>query len=169
MLFWPMMFHNTDKKLVTEIHHKSCFSGKIHFYDGKTFVLIIFLINNFLGTTKFGGNKRYWRGHCTQLRPVATGLLMRHEHVDTTITFSRRCKSLGRIDKKLACQVNQSEKYWKSLLQRLASVIKFIADRWSRIGVESRWWKRWIAQKQIFLKRRCDASGDRFCNSFKNR
>jgi len=29
----------------------------------------------------------------------------------------------------LACQVNQSEQYWKSLPQRLASVIKSIADR----------------------------------------
>jgi len=51
------------------------------------------------------------------------------KHVDSTITFSRRFKSLGRIDTELACQVNQSEQYWISLLQRLVSVIKFIADR----------------------------------------
>ena len=46
-----------------------------------------------------------------------------------TITFSRRCKSFGRIDTELASQANQYEQYWKSLLQRLVSVIKFIADR----------------------------------------
>ena len=51
------------------------------------------------------------------------------KHVDTTITFSRRCKSFGRIDTELASQANQYEQYWKSLLQRLVSVIKFIADR----------------------------------------
>ena len=43
--------------------------------------------------------------------------------------FIRRCKSLGTIDMELACQVNQCEQYWKSLLQRLVSVVKLIAKR----------------------------------------
>jgi len=79
------------------------------------------------------GRTKNIEGALTPILPVATGLLKRHEqsmkHVDNTVTFSRRCKSLGRIDTELACQVNQSEKYWKSLLQRLVSVINFIADQ----------------------------------------
>jgi len=39
--------------------------------------------------------------------------LRRHEqsmgHINATIAFSPRCKSLGRIDNELACQVNQCE------------------------------------------------------------
>jgi len=55
------------------------------------------------------------------------------KHVDATITFSRRCKSLERIDTELAYKVNQQEQYWKPLLQRLVYVVKFAADRGWRL------------------------------------
>jgi len=52
------------------------------------------------------------------------------EHKDPTITFSCRCNwSLWRIDTELAGQVSQCQQYWKSLLQRLVSVLKFNAER----------------------------------------
>jgi len=43
--------------------------------------------------------------------------------------FIRRCKSLGTIDMELACQVNQCEQYWKSLLPATFGFCQFIAER----------------------------------------
>jgi len=113
------------------------FSGKNTFSGGQDFGSYYIFNKNFSGYNKILREQKILRGALTPTFPVAMGLLRRHEksmkHVHTTVTFSRRCKSLGRIDTELACQVNQSEKYWKSLLQRLPSVIKFFC--WLRIGV----------------------------------
>jgi len=76
------------------------------------------------------------------------------EHIAATVTFSCRCKSLGRTDTELAGQVNQCEKYWKSLLPATFSFCHKVYC-WARTGVQRRWWKRWIAQKffsKIFSK-----------------
>jgi len=51
------------------------------------------------------------------------------EHIDAMITFNRRLKLAGRMDTKLAQQIQQQEQYWKSVLERAVSVIKFIAER----------------------------------------
>lgn len=51
------------------------------------------------------------------------------EHIDAVIAFNRRLKVAGRIDIKVAQQSEQVEKYWKSVLKRSVSVIKFIAER----------------------------------------
>jgi len=67
----------------------------------------------------------------------------------------------------------------ETLLQRLVSFVKFIADRglaWrlkemmKTLGRPETFSKKNFKTffKQIFKKRRCDASGDRFCNSFTN-
>jgi len=45
------------------------------------------------------------------------------EHKHATITFSGRCNI------ELASEVSQCQQYWKSLLQRLLSVVKFITER----------------------------------------
>ena len=102
----------------------------------------------------------------------ATGSMLRShkqsvEHRDATITFSRRCNwSLWRIDTEQAGQVNQPQQYWKSLLQSLISVSKFIAERLEMMNTLDR---PETFYKQNFIKRKCDASGDRFCNSFTSR
>lgn len=51
------------------------------------------------------------------------------EHIDALIAFNCRLKVAGRMDTKLARQVEQLEQYWKSVLKRAVSVIKFIAER----------------------------------------
>jgi len=92
------------------------------------------------------------------------------EHVFATITFRRKCKSLGRIHMELVSQVNQCEKIENRFcLQRLVSVIKFMAEgrlafRGDNENVEL---PRTFFSKK-FSKKRCD-SGDLFCNSFTNR
>jgi len=88
------------------------------------------------------------------------------KHLDTMVMFNRRCKSLGRIDTEIACQVNQYEEYWKSLLQRLVSVIKSIADRGLAFRADDE--NVGSPKSKFSKKRRCDASGDLFCNSFTN-
>ena len=51
------------------------------------------------------------------------------EHIDAIDQFSRTLKLAGRIDTKVAQEIQQQEQYWKSVLQRAVSVIKFIAER----------------------------------------
>lgn len=51
------------------------------------------------------------------------------EHMDAMIAFNHRLKVAGRMDTKLAQQIEQEEQYWKSVLERAISVIKFIAER----------------------------------------
>ena len=51
------------------------------------------------------------------------------EHIEATIAFSRMSKVTGRIDAELAREVERLENYWKSVLERVVSVIQFIAER----------------------------------------
>ena len=51
------------------------------------------------------------------------------EHLKATITYNMRLKAIGRIDKELTQQVEHLEHYWRSVLKRVVSVIRFIAER----------------------------------------
>lgn len=51
------------------------------------------------------------------------------EHLNATIAFSRRLKAIGRIDTEMTQEVERLEDYWKLVLKRAVSVIKFIAER----------------------------------------
>ena len=51
------------------------------------------------------------------------------EQLRTTIALNRRLKAMERIDTELIKQAVDLEQYWKSVLQRVVSVIKFIAER----------------------------------------
>ena len=128
------------------MHHKSCLSREPQLRSSWQKLALFFFFTRLCLLFHFD-----W---CGQIRPNAhifllerdstTGStllsawrLRKHEqlmkHVDATITFSRRCKSLGRIDTELAYKVNQQEQYWKPLLQRLVYVVKFAADRGWRL------------------------------------
>ncbi|XP_065658520.1 zinc finger MYM-type protein 1-like [Hydra vulgaris] len=43
--------------------------------------------------------------------------------------FSSRAKKAGRIDSELAHEMDRREHYWRSLLKRLISVLKFVCER----------------------------------------
>lgn len=51
------------------------------------------------------------------------------EHITATIALNKRLKVLGRIDVELTQQTERLERYWKAVLKRVVSVIKFIAER----------------------------------------
>jgi len=68
-----------------------------------------------------------------------------------------------------ASQLNKCQQFWKSLLQRLVFVVKFIAER----GLVFRGDENFGSPRNVFQakfqKRKGDVSGDQFCNSFTNR
>ena len=51
------------------------------------------------------------------------------DHLDSVIKFVAVQNDLGRIDKDLVLQAKQAETYWKSVLKRVISVLKFICER----------------------------------------
>ena len=51
------------------------------------------------------------------------------EHINAAIAFTARLNAVGRIDTALAQQVQQEHQYWTSVLKRVVSVVKFIAER----------------------------------------
>ncbi|KAF0693319.1 zinc finger MYM-type protein 1-like, partial [Aphis craccivora] len=59
--------------------------------------------------------------------------LIEHEtsknHLNSFIAFGLRSEMLGRIDTELQKQVEQEKSYWKTILTRLISVIKFLCKR----------------------------------------
>lgn len=63
----------------------------------------------------------------------ASSRLCEHEiskdHLDAVVRVARRAKELGSIDRELAQQLNCEESYWRNVLKRLVSVIKFACER----------------------------------------
>lgn len=50
-------------------------------------------------------------------------------HLNAVIAVAHRAKELGRIDAEIAKKAEETKNYWKMVLQRLISVIKFICER----------------------------------------
>ena len=63
----------------------------------------------------------------------ASQRLIEHEqskdHLDAIIALLQRSQELGRIDKELALQAQDQISYWRTLLKRVVSVIKFACSR----------------------------------------
>lgn len=63
----------------------------------------------------------------------ASTRLMDHEtskpHLSAVVSLGLRSKEMGRIDCDLAKQADKIKNYWRSLLKRLVSIIKFICER----------------------------------------
>ena len=50
-------------------------------------------------------------------------------HRDAAILSLRLLKPEGRVDSQLALQIDSENQYWRHVLQRVVSVIKFLAER----------------------------------------
>ena len=50
------------------------------------------------------------------------------DHLDAVIGVARRAEELGSIDCELAQQLDHEESYWRSVLKRLVSVVKFACE-----------------------------------------
>ncbi|XP_065672025.1 zinc finger MYM-type protein 5-like [Hydra vulgaris] len=63
----------------------------------------------------------------------ATDRLSSHEqskdHIEAVWKTASRAKKAGRIDSELAHEMDRHELYWRSLLKRLISVLKFVCER----------------------------------------
>ena len=51
------------------------------------------------------------------------------EHLNAVVNFARRSKEVGRIDHELVQQAENTINYWRNVLKRLVSVIKYLAER----------------------------------------
>ena len=51
------------------------------------------------------------------------------EHLQAVVALARRAKEQGRIDTELALQVGREATYWRKVLKRLVSVIRFCCER----------------------------------------
>ncbi|MEL7308383.1 MAG: DUF4371 domain-containing protein, partial [Pseudomonadota bacterium] len=63
----------------------------------------------------------------------ASNRLIGHEqskdHLQAVLSAAGRAREAGSIDSKFELQVNQIEQYWRSVLRRLVSVLKFACER----------------------------------------
>ena len=51
------------------------------------------------------------------------------DHIQAVLSAASRAKKAGRVDSELAQEANRIEQYWRSVLKRLVSVLKFACER----------------------------------------
>ena len=97
-----------------------------------------------------------------------------HDYIQSQMSLNP-CEELIQIQP--IRSVNTNNVGNRLCLQRLVSVVKFIAERRlafrddENVGTPRKFFRKNFKTflKQILKKRRCDASSDGFCNSFTNR
>ena len=147
-LWWKVIFktwcsttqkeRNLSRKCTTSLIRRQNHNGEVVDRSWLCFSPSQTCVNCFNWQTDVRGYDQYahfvvcdWKQALERLR--------RHEHlmehIDATITFSRRDNwSLWRFDTELASQVNQCEQYWKSLLPETFGFCRKIYC-WARSGV----------------------------------
>ena len=51
------------------------------------------------------------------------------KHITNMLALLQRCKAIGTVDASLVRQLEGESKYWKEVLRRVVSVIKFLSER----------------------------------------
>jgi len=90
------------------------------------------------------------------------------EHKDATITFSRRCHYEELIQSLLVRSINANKIGNRFCNVSFPSQNLLLRENW-RLEMTKTLDRPETFFKQNFQKRKYDASGDRFCNSFTNR